>query len=230
VTRIPEPGRSECPRCSKHHATQRRVDRCRELQNEPAPPVYGRGRGIRAIPTEYAGARFRSRLEAKWAAFFDLLGWRWEYEPIDLDGYIPDFILTGFPKPILVEVKPRISRDELVTAASGKIEASGWAHDALIVGLALLPYTEGVGVLSQRSNAVEVYPDDWSWADGIVACNPEGDSRPCRPWGLIHTEGAFTCYRCGSYAGGHWTEHPDIVAVWRAAGNAVQWRGRERAL
>jgi hypothetical protein len=33
------------------------------------------------IVTEYAGARFRSRLEARWAAFFDLCGWRWEYEP-----------------------------------------------------------------------------------------------------------------------------------------------------
>ncbi|MEA2669684.1 MAG: hypothetical protein QOJ33_2618, partial [Chloroflexota bacterium] len=30
-----------------------------------------------AIPTTYDGVNFRSRLEAKWAAFFDLLGWRW---------------------------------------------------------------------------------------------------------------------------------------------------------
>jgi len=30
---------------------------------------------IAAIPTLYKDVQFRSRLEAKWAAFFDLLGW-----------------------------------------------------------------------------------------------------------------------------------------------------------
>jgi hypothetical protein len=49
---------------------------------------------IKAHPTTYAGVRFRSRLEARWAAFFDLAGWRWEYEPIDLDGWSPDFLVT----------------------------------------------------------------------------------------------------------------------------------------
>jgi hypothetical protein len=34
-----------------------------------------------AIPTEYKGVKFRSRLEAKWAIFFDTLGIEWEYEP-----------------------------------------------------------------------------------------------------------------------------------------------------
>lgn len=50
-----------------------------------------------AIPTAYGGVNFRSRLEARWAAMFDLLGWRWEYEPLDLDGYIPDFLVRGVP-------------------------------------------------------------------------------------------------------------------------------------
>jgi hypothetical protein len=36
---------------------------------------------IKAIETSYAGCRFRSRLEARWAVFFDHLGIRWEYEP-----------------------------------------------------------------------------------------------------------------------------------------------------
>lgn len=46
---------------------------------------------IKAHPTEYDGVKFRSRLEARWAAFFDLVGWEWEYEPIDLNGWSPDF-------------------------------------------------------------------------------------------------------------------------------------------
>lgn len=48
---------------------------------------------IAAHPTLYNGVQFRSRLEARWAAFFDLVGWGWEYEPIDLVGWVPDFIV-----------------------------------------------------------------------------------------------------------------------------------------
>ena len=59
---------------------------------------------MQAIPTVYAGVRMRSRLEATWAAFFDLIGWRWSYEPIDLDGWIPDFAIeTGWAEAVLAE-------------------------------------------------------------------------------------------------------------------------------
>lgn len=61
------------------------------------------------IPTLYRGRWYRSRLEARWAAFFDLLGWDFEYEPFDLAGWIPDFILPGMPnksRNTLVEIKP----------------------------------------------------------------------------------------------------------------------------
>jgi hypothetical protein len=60
-----------------------------------------------AIPTLYNGVQFRSRLEARWAAFFDLCKWKWEYEPIDLNGWIPDFrVVARFGAPYLCEVKP----------------------------------------------------------------------------------------------------------------------------
>ena len=36
---------------------------------------------IIALPTKYAGIQFRSRLEARWAVFFDALKIKWEYEP-----------------------------------------------------------------------------------------------------------------------------------------------------
>lgn len=66
---------------------------------------------IAAIPTVYRGRQYRSRLEARWAAFFDALGWKHEYEPYDLHGWVPDFMLhgrcsDGRPRPILCEVKP----------------------------------------------------------------------------------------------------------------------------
>jgi len=53
---------------------------------------------ISAIQTYYNGTLFRSRLEAKWAVFFDEMKIEYEYEPegYDLgDGvwYLPDFYL-----------------------------------------------------------------------------------------------------------------------------------------
>ena len=65
---------------------------------------------IKAIETEYKGYRFRSRLEARWAVFFDLCGIQWEYEPEGIilsDGthYLPDFYLPTFK--CFFEVKRR---------------------------------------------------------------------------------------------------------------------------
>ena len=62
---------------------------------------------IQARPTFYSGIKFRSRLEATWACFFDLCGWTWVYEPMDLKGWVPDFELhTQNGRRLLVEVKP----------------------------------------------------------------------------------------------------------------------------
>lgn len=56
---------------------------------------------ITAIETRYRGYRFRSRLEARWAVFFDSLGIKWEYEPQGYKvgaykrAYLPDFFLLA---------------------------------------------------------------------------------------------------------------------------------------
>lgn len=54
---------------------------------------------IKPIETVYRGYRFRSRLEARWAVFFDTLGIKWEYEKegytINGVGYLPDFWLPA---------------------------------------------------------------------------------------------------------------------------------------
>jgi hypothetical protein len=67
---------------------------------------------MKAIETRYNGHRFRSRLEARWAVFFDRLGVEWEYEPEGFelkDGtkYLPDFYLPKFEGGCWVEVKPK---------------------------------------------------------------------------------------------------------------------------
>jgi hypothetical protein len=52
---------------------------------------------MKSIETIYNGHRFRSRLEARWAVFFDTARVRYEYEveSFDLNGsfYLPDFWL-----------------------------------------------------------------------------------------------------------------------------------------
>ena len=66
---------------------------------------------IKAIETVYNGYRFRSRLEARWAVFFDAAGISYQYEPDGFeteDGkYLPDFYLPGLLYGgIYAEVKP----------------------------------------------------------------------------------------------------------------------------
>tara|TARA_R100000329_G_C7556463_1_gene196713 strand:+ start:48 stop:674 length:627 start_codon:yes stop_codon:yes gene_type:complete len=70
------------------------------------------------IPTKYNGYTFRSRLEARWAMFFDRLKLKWEYEP---EGYflgdshkydpellyLPDFLVrTPQNEEMWFEIKP----------------------------------------------------------------------------------------------------------------------------
>lgn len=88
------------------------------------------------IPTKANGYQMRSRLEAKWAHFFDLIGWKWEYEPFDANGYIPDFLIFG-ERPFLVEVKPATNIDGF-DDASEKAQRSlrdEWSNDILYVGV-----------------------------------------------------------------------------------------------
>lgn len=72
---------------------------------------------IKPIETRYKGYRFRSRLEARWAVFFDALGIEWEYEKEGYNlgehgCYLPDFWLPRVGSRCIgscwVEVKPPV--------------------------------------------------------------------------------------------------------------------------
>lgn len=66
------------------------------------------------IETRYDGYKFRSRLEARWATFFNTLGIKYEYEKegYDLEGtwYLPDFWLPEYNR--FVEIKPTTPTDD----------------------------------------------------------------------------------------------------------------------
>lgn len=94
-----------------------------------------RRRRHRGIPTWYRSVRYRSRQEARWACFFDFLGWKHDYEPIDLDGWIPDFALTipGQSTPFLAECKPALAIQDLFQHVA-KIEAAAKDQRVLLLG------------------------------------------------------------------------------------------------
>lgn len=178
-----------------------------------------RGVDIKPIRTKYREIWFRSQLEAKWACLFDILGWKWEYEPITLNGYIPDFILPECP--LLVEVKPAFSIGELQQYRL-KITESGWTHDALIVGATVnlsgsnpsgpsYP-AHAIGVLGEFGDTV------FSWGEGVLA---KSDSH----WCLRHD---FMCYGCRTGRDCSWkTCNYDIEGrlwgLWGEANNRVRW-------
>jgi len=83
---------------------------------------------IKAIETKYKGYRFRSRLEARWAVFFDAIGveWLYEHEGFDLGGedgwYLPDF---WFPLwGCFAEIKP----SDMERGCLIKPTALAWNH------------------------------------------------------------------------------------------------------
>lgn len=66
--------------------------------------------GIKAIETKYNGFNFRSRLEARWAIFFDMIGLKYEYEVegYEMNGvrYLPDFYIPSLDRWFEIKAKP----------------------------------------------------------------------------------------------------------------------------
>lgn len=92
---------------------------------------------IQSHQTTYSGTNFRSRLEARWAAFFDLIEWKWQYEPLDVLGWTPNFFVE-FPcghsecppiHTLLVEIKPYWSLDEFRGHPCLSYGFRGWGND-----------------------------------------------------------------------------------------------------
>lgn len=94
---------------------------------------------IKPIETVYRGYRFRSRLEARWAVFFDACKVKWEYEPEGYNlgnglYYLPDFLLHDVAGrcggDLYVEVKGQMN--DLDAAKIKRFAEMG--HKVLVVG------------------------------------------------------------------------------------------------
>lgn len=91
---------------------------------------------IKAIETHYEGCRFRSRLEARWAVFFNALGLTWSYEPqgfeLGAGSYLPDFHIATWSA--YIEIKPTLDAAEPDYPKYRELAASQGCAVLLLVG------------------------------------------------------------------------------------------------
>lgn len=93
---------------------------------------------IKVIETKYKGYRFRSRLEARWAVFFDECEIEWIYEPegyvLDSGYYLPDFFLPEIGGGTWIEVKPNASLSKYGSEKKKMIDLTyGTARQGMVV-------------------------------------------------------------------------------------------------
>lgn len=179
------------------------------------------------IETRYRGRLYRSRLEARWAAFFDLLGWPFEYEPLDLPGWIPDFEIRG-STPVLVEVKPYLLADwdretggkQAIEKMARSLRRSNWNGELLLVGREV-----GLGDDSPQIGLVTDCNSEVGWdvpflAEAEMVCSY---SQPTT-YDFMH--------RLGGNGGYVWhtrdcsNPHVSVARLWSEAANRVQWKPR----
>lgn len=179
------------------------------------------------------GTHFRSRNEATWAYFFDLLGWQWEYEPFDLKGYIPDFILK-FKEPLLVETKGTVYMKDLFDYAD-KIKYSGWDKEYVIVGSTIFKNNndiESIGILGECTyssdnsesthkatslSLIHTLPDE----SFMFKCNV------CKQYSIANTYGSWKCRVNGCHNGYSHIDpccNDEIQKLYACAKNKSQWR------
>jgi hypothetical protein len=104
---------------------------------------------IKAIETRYKGHRFRSRLEARWAVFFDSMHIEWEYE---LEGfllsdgskYLPDFFSKSLGA--WIEIKPGLPDIEEIK----KLVRFSIEKEAPLILIDGLPGRETIRIINQK--------------------------------------------------------------------------------
>ena len=188
-----------------------------------------------AIPTTYAGIRFRSRLEATWAAFFTAVNWPWEYEPLDYDGYIPDFLLTLGRGQVLVEVKPGTTIEGLLEWSDKCVDAIGDDFPLVIVGAMLFQSDDlndftAIGQMSEIGCPCGGPPWKGGCAYGCEETLTRQEFSECQ-LGVCKHGVSFVCSdgngtglsSCGD---GCRVAPQSFSSLWAKAKNASQWRGK----
>jgi len=132
---------------------------------------------IKAKETKYNGRIYRSRLEARWAAYFDIVGWDYEYEPCQVNGFNPDFFIKCFSDSydcsfVIVEVKPQIMiTDEYIDEVYKKYENKK-AHILILSDFPFRKSSEnghlisiGIGSQYHKDDRTEMIDFEMKWHD-----------------------------------------------------------------
>lgn len=187
---------------------------------------------IAAIPTLYNGVQFRSRLEARWAAFFDLIGCAWEYEPVDFNGYTPDFIVhahyvnqvTGRISAVrrFVEIKPYPLDDSAMLGAFQKAADAGCDPGVWVAGRELECNIQARSVVLANiltgSNGDRFLDVVFLQYDGrqFYTAFREDLAHDMMRGQIVDQDGNILDDDDASSI---------ALSLWREAGNRVQWRG-----
>lgn len=185
------------------------------------------------IPTKYKNIQFRSRLEAKWAAFFDLLGWSWEYEPFDLNGWIPDFSISREKRAFLAEIKPASTFKELDEHVQ-KIENGKPERDFLVCGSSLFDVQIETEMSTEQCLSPGLYGSCFLNSTKYEYClapSVFAKCRCCEKFIADFDGGVFDngwCEHCNTEYGCRpitAAEREHILSLFRQAANVVQWKG-----
>lgn len=180
------------------------------------------GYTIAAIPTLYRGRMYRSRLEARWAAFFDRLGWTHEYEPFDLGAWSPDFAITD-PFNALIEVKPLTEPDYDLFE---RVQGAGKGNGAIFV-TRVAPIKIACGLVDVGWWAASYQPVVIVWA--------ADSERPALYADFVSLTSDGQQWVSGTQGGGpvekvdrHLFRYDDYtMGLWADASNAVQWEPKQ---
>jgi hypothetical protein len=180
------------------------------------------------IPTFFDGIQYRSRLEAKWAAFFTQIGWEFVYEPFDGNGYIPDFLIQG-DMPMIVEIKPAVTGPDFHDAMFKTLKGleGVWDRDVLVLGAT--PFPDLKSAFGPSDSAGLMDDGDWGCEGGpAIGTGLWMKCGQCGANGVHHDEQSFACRPCGHHEGDHLLGEPDrkLVNYWNHATNEVRWEGR----
>lgn len=186
---------------------------------------------IKAVETLYSGHLFRSKLEATWAAFFDLCGWGWEYEPFMLNGWLPDFALMG-EKIILVEVKPIFNFPSEVADKIEQAQGDNKTFNSMIVGCGINDASDGMGRnLVGWIREFDEYEENWVWDEMVLRL---WDEKP----GFTSPQVSFHDRMSGEYDGSLLSRSGDLGgykddasyfhALWGRAKNITRYVHRKK--
>jgi hypothetical protein len=184
---------------------------------------------MKPIPIKIDGIQFRSKLEARWYLFMKRLQWRIEYEPQELpeiNGWIPDFMIIGKDKKILVDVKPIYSVDDWNEnhPSYKKILESGiknTKYELLILGASFDLGGNAFGVLYEHREYLKEYNYD-PFSDSPVVFTSYGFKI-----GFLPSESNWECRITGEggkiylYEGND--KYKRLEEAWNECGSQLQW-------